>query len=91
MNTPRAQRPLAHHLRAAALALGALALPAPPAVAQLGGGVEAKKDVNAKVEPPSPNLKAEEPSSWPQYVLGGILILVALGANLIPTKRGHQD
>jgi len=72
----------------AAMMAGAAAF---PAAAQLGSGVEAKKDANAKVEPPSPNLKPEEPAQWPQYILGGVLILVALGANLIPTKRGHQD
>ncbi len=62
-----------------------------PALGQLGGGVEKKDAANTKLEPPSPTFKADESSDIMPYIWGCLLIAIALGVNLIPTKRGHQD
>jgi hypothetical protein len=74
------------------LAAGALALVTPTAHAQFGGGVADSAKNQQKLEPPQITSKRGEPVSeaW-GYVATIFLLLIVVGANLIPSKRGHQD
>lgn len=42
------------------------------------------------VRPPSPS-KQDDPPTLRSYFLLAVLIAAAVGANCIPSKRGHQD
>ena len=57
-------------------------------LAQLGGGVS---DNEGKLDPPTPQLKVEEGGETMPMIWTFLLIAAAVGANLVPTKRGHQD
>ncbi|MCA3004397.1 MAG: hypothetical protein LW650_04725 [Planctomycetaceae bacterium] len=74
------------------LAAGTLALATPAAHAQFGGGVADSAKNQQKLEPPQITSKRGEPVSeaW-GYVATIFLLLIVVGANLIPSKRGHQD
>jgi hypothetical protein len=67
----------------------AACLLSPAAHAQLGSNVE-KKDTS-QMQPPSPNLKVEEGGDVVPILWSVLIVSVALVANIIPTKRGHQD
>jgi hypothetical protein len=65
--------------------LAALAL-APAALAQ----GQPKKTGDDAVRMPSPR-KAEEPPTLFIYFIVLVILGVVFGANMIPSKRGHQD
>ncbi|MGQ0628327.1 MAG: hypothetical protein ACT4PL_09550 [Phycisphaerales bacterium] len=77
-------------LVAAVMSLTGLLLVA-PAPAQLGTASENKGSAGNKLEPPSPTFKAEEGGEYIPYLWGALIVMLAIGVNLIPTKRGHQD
>ncbi len=56
--------------------------------AQLGGGIS---DNEGKLEPPTPQFKMEESGETMPMIWAFLLVAAAVGANLVPTKRGHQD
>jgi hypothetical protein len=56
--------------------------------AQLGGGVA---DNEGKLEPPTPQFKVEETGETMPMIWAFLLVAAAIGANLVPAKRGHQD
>jgi hypothetical protein len=41
--------------------------------------------------PPTPPTTGETRSPWLEYVVFGVLGLMVLGVNCMPSKRGHQD
>jgi hypothetical protein len=43
-----------------------------------------------EVRPPTPG-KQDVPPTIRSYMLLGLLVAAAVGANTIPSKRGHQD
>ncbi|MCW5766576.1 MAG: hypothetical protein KIT68_11450 [Phycisphaeraceae bacterium] len=61
------------------------------ASAQPGIGFEVERKEKAKLEPPTLNARADDTGqTW--VMIGAVLfVLMAVGANLIPSKRGHQD
>ncbi|MGD9690630.1 MAG: hypothetical protein AB7K52_13175 [Phycisphaerales bacterium] len=59
------------------------------ALAQLGGGVAEAE--GGRLEPPTAQFRPEESSEVGPIFASVILIALAAGVNLIPTKRGHQD
>lgn len=76
-------------LGAACVGLGTwfgAATSAPPALAQLQGEGEAEA-----VSPPRPGKADDSAPIVLTYLVGILLIGAAVGANLIPSKRGHQD
>lgn len=75
-------------LRRVAISAAVLALGASMALAQPGHRPEAV-DL-AEVRPPTPP-KQDVPPTIRSYMLVAILIAAAVGANTIPSKRGHQD
>jgi len=59
-----------------------------PAAAQIGGGTG--RPVEVRINPPTPKKADAPPILWSYLVL--IIILAAVvTANMIPSKRGHQD
>ncbi len=58
------------------------------AMAQLGGVAESTE---GKMDPPTPSFKTEEGGETGAIFSAVILMALAAGVNLIPTKRGHQD
>lgn len=64
---------------AAAVMAGSMALAQPPARGQA--------DV---ARPPTPRL-ADNPPRVEMYTIAALLIVVVFAANLLPSKRGHQD
>lgn len=79
MTTPTCRRVV---LATAVLALGAsvaLAQPRRPEAVDL-----------TEVRPPTPP-KQDTPPTIRSYAILGLLIAAAVGANTIPSKRGHQD
>ncbi len=64
---------------AAAAVLGACVTPA--ALAQGGGG---------HIRPPTPKKSDDPPYIWNIFVLI-VIVGAVFGANMIPSKRGHQD
>ncbi len=68
-----------------ALCSGCLALAASAtALAQSGIG-------NTRLSPPTMNPPKEPDSDLGAMATGVLLLLLVLGANLIPSKRGHKD
>lgn len=67
-------------------AAAVVALPAPAAMAQSGSN---SKKVE-KLEPPTPGTAKTDGIVGPM-LLGLVIAGAALTANLIPSKRGHQD
>ena len=45
----------------------------------------------AQLEPPRPNPPLTAPSHPLQMAIGILLLVLVIGANMIPSKRGHQD
>jgi len=78
MRSPRHPRLIA----TAALACAAFAAPAP---AQDGS-----TPPPAVLSPPTPG-KPDEPPVVMNYLTMLIILSAAIGANMIPSKRGHQD
>ncbi len=70
-------------------AVGALGVAALPASGQIGGGV-ADKD-QGKIDPPMAQFKNQSASETMPMIWAILLIGIAVGANLVPTRRGHQD
>jgi hypothetical protein len=66
-------------LAVAGVASSALAQPAP--------------DPNAPPKPPAPPTlgKPDEPPTVMSFLVMVLIIAAVMGANLIPSKRGHQD
>lgn len=78
-----------HALKSAVAALCLVA--ASSAVAQpLGFDVE-KKDKTEKLQPPTLNQSAGDTGETWIMIGAVIMVLLAVTANLIPSKRGHQD
>lgn len=71
-------------LLAPAALLAPLALPT-PALAQ-----PPVDPANEPPKPPTPG-KPDKPPILLSYIVMALLVAAALGANLIPAKRGHQD
>ncbi len=63
------------------------ALAEAPASAQLGQDGAAIEEVS----PPRPGKPDDSAPVITTYLLGVMLLAAAVGANLIPPKRGHQD
>lgn len=74
--------------RFSAFATLTLLLTASTTLAQLGGGV-AEKD--KKYDPPTATFKSGTVSEVGPMLWTVVLLALVVGANLIPTKRGHQD
>jgi hypothetical protein len=71
---------------AAALALGAALLASPA----LGQDSSASKKKETVLVPPAPPLgKSDTP--WTPIGVAVLLLLIIVGVNFIPSKRGHQD
>jgi hypothetical protein len=58
---------------------------APSALAQPG-----KQKHEIRIEPPVPRKSDKPPVLW-NYLVLIIIVAAAFGANMIPSKRGHQD
>ena len=72
--------------------IAALTLVAAAAVAQpIGMDIETtRQKQNKKLEPPTLTMKSEQGQTLAMLAAFGFIIL-ALAANVIPTKRGHKD
>jgi len=64
-------------------AIAAVSCVAPPAYAQQG-------DPAAELSPPTPGKIDKPPTVW-NYLTMILIVAAVVGANLIPSKRGHQD
>lgn len=80
-------------LAAGLLAAGLLAGLSTTASAQLGAGSgNAPAQAQAvKLEPPTADLRSEEGGNLWQTAFMVLIVMLVIGANLIPTKRGHQE
>jgi hypothetical protein len=65
---------------------GALAVLALPALAQFGS-----TDAPTTLAPPRPGKPDDSAPVVMTYLVGLVLAAAAIGVNLIPSKRGHQD
>ncbi len=54
----------------------------------LGQAHKQKQEI--RIDPPTPQRADKPPILW-NYLVAIIIIAAAFGANLIPSKRGHQD
>ncbi len=87
MTTPR--HPRTPKTLLAATLLAAASLLAVPALAQdAPSGGSKKKEVLA-VAPTPPAGKSDIP--FTPYIVTILLLLIVVGVNFIPSKRGHQD
>lgn len=76
-------------LRTAALLmalLGGLSFAEPSALAQSSR----KKQQEVVTEPPTPRRADKPPIIW-NFMVALVIVGAAFGANMIPSKRGHQD
>ena len=67
--------------------VGGLAATEPAAFAQV---TTKKKQVELPTEPPTPKRADKPPVIW-NFLVALIIIGAAFGANMLPSKRGHQD
>jgi hypothetical protein len=73
-------------LSAALVAACGMSLVAAPAQAQ----PNTKKKVEVRAEPPTPRKSDNPPTIW-NYLILFVILAAVFGANMIPSKRGHQD
>ena len=73
-------------LTAALVAACGMSLLATPAQAQPGK----KKHEQVRAEPPTPKKSDNPPTLW-NYLILIVILGAVFGANMIPSKRGHQD
>jgi hypothetical protein len=83
MSTPR------HHRTLLTAALLAAATFTAPVLAQGPSGGTKKKDAQPLIAPVPPIGKSDTP--WMPYGVAILLAGLIIGANFIPSKRGHQD
>jgi hypothetical protein len=89
---PPEPEPMSHRparkaaLTAAVLALAGAGWMASPALGQ----PSAAKKTETRVEPPIPRRSDKPPTLW-NYAVVILILLIVFGANVIPSKRGHQD
>lgn len=81
----RSRFPALRLLLAAAAAGSAALVAAAPAAAQDG------QDGQGGLQPPTPNPPLHAPSNATATAVGIGLLILIVGANGIPSKRGHQD
>jgi hypothetical protein len=74
-------------LTAALVAACGASMLASPAMAQPGGK---KKNAEVRAEPPTPKKSDRPPTLW-NYLILIVVLGAVFGANVIPSKRGHQD
>lgn len=60
------------------------------AVAGVSSLASAQTTPNSKIEPPTVSGKSDEGQGWGIFMLV-VLMLVVVGATMLPTKRSHQD
>lgn len=76
-------------MRVVAAAVLACGMACVASVAEAQPGRPAPVDLT-EVRPPTPG-KQDVPPTLRSYMLLGLLVAAAVGANTIPSKRGHQD
>ena len=74
-------------LTAALVAACGMSLLASPAQAQPN---TKKKGAEVRAEPPTPKKSDNPPTLW-NYLILIVILGAVFGANMIPSKRGHQD